>query len=205
MALRVAQRDAARVARAGTPRAYSGHGSRVASTVEFGDSIPLREILAELSAALRVGERTLSNWLGDGAALVGTYSATLEALRTGRIDERHAAAIIDAGAALDPEHRAEYEALILAVAEVETAPAVREYAKVVAARIQPDILVENQRRALAERRVRAFDLGETPGPGHHDGGPQRRGLQRHQAERLVQAGHHRQIGSCHQSMQVGFG
>lgn len=160
VALRVAQRDAARVARAGTPRAYSGHGSRVASTVEFGDSIPLREILAELSAALRVGERTLSNLLGDGAALVGTYSATLEALRTGRIDERHAAAIIDAGAALDPEHRAEYEALILPVAEAETAPAVREYAKVVAARIQPDILVENQRRALAERRVRAFDLGD---------------------------------------------
>ena len=142
VALRVAQRDAARPGR------------------EIGDSIPLREVLAEFAAALRVGERTVSNWLGDGAALVGTYTATLQALREGRIDDRHASAIIDAGTALTRENRAAYEALVLPVAEVETAPSTRVHARIIAARLQPDIVAENQRRALTERRVRAFDLDD---------------------------------------------
>lgn len=147
VAARVAQRDA--------ERRESGR-----RTGEFGDTIPLREVLAELSAALRVSERTISTWLGDGAALVGTYRATLAALREGRIDERHASAIIDAGCALSPETRAEYERLILAIAKTETAPATRHFARLVAARLQPEIVAENQRRALADRRVRAFDLDD---------------------------------------------
>jgi len=142
VALRVAQRDAARPGR------------------EIGDTIPLREVLAELSAALRVGERTVSTWLGDGAALVGTYPATLEALREGRIDDRHASAIIDAGLPLSPENRTEYEALILPIAEGETAAGTRVHARLIAARLQPDIVAENQRRALTERRVRAFYLDD---------------------------------------------
>lgn len=47
VAARVAQRDAARPGR------------------EIGDTIPLREVTAELATALRVGERTISAWLGD--------------------------------------------------------------------------------------------------------------------------------------------
>ena len=45
------------------------------------------EVIAELACALRVGERTIASWLGDGDALVRTYPATLEALREGRIAE----------------------------------------------------------------------------------------------------------------------
>ena len=142
VALRVAQRDAA-------------HPGR-----EIGDTIPLREVLAELSAALRVGERTISSWLGDGAALVSTYPTTLQALREGRIDERHASAIIDAGLALRPENRGEYEALILPIAETDTAPGTRSHTRVIAARLQPDTIDQSHRRALAERRVRMFDLDD---------------------------------------------
>ncbi|WP_282836821.1 HNH endonuclease signature motif containing protein [Microbacterium flavum] len=142
VALRVAQRDAA-------------HPGR-----EIGDTIPLREVLAELSTALRVGERTVSSWLGDGAALVGTYPATLAALRDGRIDERHASALIDGGLALDHALRAEYEERVLAIAATETAAATREYARVVAARLQPAIVAQARERALDDRRVRAFDLDD---------------------------------------------
>lgn len=142
VALRVAQRDAA-------------HPGR-----ELGDTIPLREVLAELSTALRVGERTVSAWLGDGAALAGTFTMTLEALRQGRIDERHASAIIDAAAPLTPEDRVELERIVLPYAETETAPATRQHARIIAARLRPDIVDENHRRALAERRVRAFDLDD---------------------------------------------
>lgn len=145
IAMRVAQRDAAR----------PGH--------QLGDTIPLREVLAELSAALRVSERTISNWLGDGAALVSTYTATLEALREGRIDERHASAIIDGGACLSPENRDEYERLILPIAETETAPSTRAQARVIVARLQPDTIEASHRRALADRQVRTYDLDDGQG------------------------------------------
>ncbi|MGO8608678.1 hypothetical protein ACC848_37530, partial [Rhizobium johnstonii] len=130
VASRVAQRDAARPGR------------------EIGDTIPLREVTAELSAALRVGERTISTWLGDGAALVGTYTSTLAALRAGQIDDRHASAIIDGGAPLKPSIRDEYERLILPIAEAESAPATRQFARIIAARLQPDIAEQAHSRAL---------------------------------------------------------
>ncbi len=147
IALRVQQRAAARAA------GGKGDGYR-------GDTIPLREVLAELSAALRVTERTVSSWLGDAAALVGSYPATYAALREGRIDDRHASAIIDAGLPLDRTHRAEYEAAVLPIAETDTAAGTRVMARIIAARLQPDIVEESQRRALAERRVRMFDLDD---------------------------------------------
>ncbi|WP_454150229.1 DUF222 domain-containing protein [Microbacterium lacticum] len=140
IARRVAQRQAAHPAR------------------EVGDTIPLREVLAELAAALRVGERTVSGWLGDGAALVATYRATLEALREGRIDERHASAIIDAGALLDDGMREEYERLVLVVAETAKAPELRDTARVIAARLQPSIVEEARRDALAQRQVKTYGL-----------------------------------------------
>jgi hypothetical protein len=144
VALRVAQRAAARP---------GGGGG-------FGDTVPLREVLTELAAALHVTERTISTWLGDGAALVGTYTATLAALREGRIDERHASAIIDAGMPLTPENREAYEQAVLPIAETETAPATRDYARAIASRLQPDIVAANHRRALEERRVRTYDLDD---------------------------------------------
>lgn len=140
VALRVAQRAASR-------------GSR-----EFGDTIPLREVVSELAAALRVGERTISGWLGDGAALVSDYSATLDALRAGRIDERHASAIVDAGAPLTDGNRARLEELVLPLAETATAVEVREAARVIAARLQPNIVAECASAALAGRRLRTYPL-----------------------------------------------
>lgn len=140
VARRVAQRQAARPGR------------------ELGDSIPLREVLAELAAALRVGERTVSAWLGDGAALVSTYPGTLEALRAGRIDERHASAIIDAGVLLDDDARSEYERRVLEVAEAATAPELRDTARIIAARLQPSIVEEARRDALAQRQVKTYGL-----------------------------------------------
>lgn len=142
---RVAQRRAARVA-------HRGPG---------GDDIPLREAVAEIGAALRVGDRTVHSWLSDGTALVEQYPATLAALREGRIDERHASAIVDGGAALaDDGLRVQYEELVLAAAAHETAPRLRDLARIVAERLQPERLDEAQRRAYEGRRVRVFDLDD---------------------------------------------
>lgn len=133
---RTAQRQAAGV----------GQGERI------GDTIPLREVIAELATALRVSEQTVQRWLGDGAALVRHYPDTLDALHEGRIDDRQASAIIDAGMPITDETvRGEYERLVLAIAEDETAPKLRHHAEVIAARLQPEIL-ENQQKSAHERR-----------------------------------------------------
>lgn len=140
---RVAQRAAARVAHRGA----------------IGDDIPLREVVAELGAALRVGDQTVRNWLGDGAALVHRYRATLDALREGRIDERHASAIVDGGMPLtDAAACAEYERRMLVAAETETAVSLRRIGRVLAARLQPELVDERQRHAHDARRVRIHDL-----------------------------------------------
>lgn len=142
---RVTQREAARMTHRGP----------------VGDDIPLREVVAELGAALRVGDQTVRNWLGDGAALVHRYPATLDALRAGHIDERHASAIVDGGMPLtDAEACADYERLMLAAAETETAMSLRRIGRVVAGRMQPELVDERQRRAHEGRRVRIHDLDD---------------------------------------------
>lgn len=125
----------------------------------LGDDIPLREVVAELGAALRVGDQTVHGWLGSGSTLVHRYPATLRALRDGAIDERHAAAILDAGAAIeDDDLRAEYERRILDVAAVESAARVRVAARTIAARLQSDLVDDRQHRAHERRRVRLYDI-----------------------------------------------
>jgi len=133
--------------------------ARAGRAEPIGDAIPLREVIAELGAALRVSDQTVQRWLGDGAALVSTYPATLDALRQGRIDERHASAIIDGGTPIvDGEVRAEYESTVLTLAEHETAPSLRRHAEVIAGRLQPDVVDERHRAAHERRRLRIFDL-----------------------------------------------
>jgi len=131
----------------------------VAHRGSLGDDIPLREVVAELGAALRVGDQTVHGWLGSGSVLVHRYPATLRALRAGVIDERHAAAILDAGAAIeDDDLRAEYERRILEVAAVESAARVRVTARTIAGRLQRDLVDDRQRRAHERRRVRLYDI-----------------------------------------------
>lgn len=141
VAERVLQRAAAR-----------GRGAHSA----IGDDIPLREAISELGAALRVGDRTIQTWLGDGDALVRRYRGTLDALRDGRIDERHASAIVDAGTGLDDSHVAEFERLTLRAADEMTGAGMRETARVIAARLQPDLVESRQRAAHERRRVRTY-------------------------------------------------
>src|SRR5690349_2830679 len=66
--------------------------------------LPAREVVAELATALRIGERAVQARLTDASLLVGSFPCTLAALREGQIDARHAAVILDAGAAFgDPD------------------------------------------------------------------------------------------------------
>ena len=136
-------------------------GERRAQGVVFGNDLPLREVSAELGTAMRVGDRTVQRRIDDAHTLVHRFAATFDAWQAGRIDRQHAMTIVDEGVVLVEEAaRKEYESLVLAVAEVESAGRMREIARVIAARIDPDASARRRKNALRGRDVRAIDLDD---------------------------------------------
>ena len=123
--------------------------------------LPLREVTTELGAAMRLSDRTVQARMSAASTLVDRFPKTLRALRKGRIDLAHASAIADSGASIaDEVMRAEYERVVLEAAKYETPPRLRAIARVVAARIDPEMAAELQRCALGSRRVRVVELGD---------------------------------------------
>jgi len=121
--------------------------------------LALREVSSELGAAMRLSDRAVQARMSAASSLVDRFAATHRALADGRIDHAHAAAIVDCGAALfDEAVCGEYERILLEAAEFETPPRLRAIARVVAARIDPELAAELQRRAHSTRRVRVIDL-----------------------------------------------
>lgn len=123
--------------------------------------LALREVTSELGAAMRLSDRTVQARMSSAATLTSSFGMTLGVFQKGEIDAGHVSAIIDAGAGIgDPDLRATYERIVVEAARFETPPRLRAIARVVAARIDPAIVEELQRRGFAGRRVRVIDLGD---------------------------------------------
>ncbi|MFT4229790.1 MAG: DUF222 domain-containing protein [Microbacterium sp.] len=122
--------------------------------------MPLREIAAELGAAMRVPDRTVQSRMGDAVSLVERFPATLTAWEAGDVDAGHVSAIVDAGAAIgDDDVRSEFEGRMLAAAACETPGRLRPLARAVAATLDPRT-VDDHRHGHAARRVRVIDLDD---------------------------------------------
>lgn len=123
--------------------------------------LPVREIAAEIGAALRVSDRTVQRQLDQARTLTERFPTTLDALTTGQISRAHVAVITEAGAHLDdPGLRAEYEQTVLDVARRESAARVRPFARLTAERLAPRSLQERHDTAAVERGVRVFDVDD---------------------------------------------
>ena len=123
--------------------------------------LPLREVTSELGAAMRLSDRAVQERISAASTLLDSFPATFVSLREGRIDLAHATAIIDAGASVaDPVLRSEYERIVLDAAQFETPYRLRAIARVVAARIDPEMVAELQSRARGTRCVRVIDIGD---------------------------------------------
>ncbi|MFE5410806.1 DUF222 domain-containing protein [Microbacterium sp. NPDC056569] len=123
--------------------------------------LPLREVSAELGAAMRLSDRTVQARMSLASTLRESFAATFTALSEGRIDLAHASAIVDAGAVIaDPAMREQYERILLEAAEFETPHRLRAIARVVAGRIDPDLAEELRRRAAGLRRIQVVDLDD---------------------------------------------
>ncbi|MCX6503156.1 MAG: DUF222 domain-containing protein [Microbacterium sp.] len=122
--------------------------------------LPLRELAAELGAAMRLSDRSVQRRLGDAATLVTGFPETFAAWQSGEIDAGHVTAIVDAGLPLSSARRARFEELALAAARAEAAGRMPDIARVIAARVDPDGAAERIRERQSERRVRVIDLDD---------------------------------------------
>jgi hypothetical protein len=160
-AVAAAQAEEAAVLARAVDLVHARTGERRAQGAVFGNDLPLREVSAELGAAMRVGDRTVQRRIDDAHTLVTRFAATFDAWRAGRVDRQHVMTIIDEGVVLvEDAPRAEYESLALAVAEVESAGRMREIARVIAARIDPEASARRRTAAFRGRDVRAIDLDD---------------------------------------------
>jgi hypothetical protein len=127
----------------------------------IGSDLPLREVAAELGAAMRVGDRTVQRRINDAHTLVASFPDAFASLRAGRIERAHAAIIAEEGVIVrDPALRAEYERFVVPVAEVESAGRLREIARAIAGRLDPESAAEHRAAAARDRGVRVYDLGD---------------------------------------------
>ncbi len=124
-----------------------------------GGDLPVRAVAAELGAAVRVSDRSIQRQLGQAAELAERFPGTLDALTTGRISRAHVSVIVDAGRRLaDDETRARFEALVLPVAERESAGRTRGFARQIAEQLMPESLDERHERAVQGRRAAVTDV-----------------------------------------------
>jgi len=121
--------------------------------------LPLREISAELAAAMRLSDRSVQSRMGTASLLVQLFPETHTALSAGQIDQAHAQTIVDAGTLIaDPDKRADYEHRALLAAGSETPYRLSKIVKVLAARIDPDTVAAEIERSKEERSVQLIDL-----------------------------------------------
>lgn len=123
--------------------------------------LPLREIAAELGAAMRLSDRAVQARMGTAASLVTRFPATLKAWEAGLIDAGHVSAIVDPGAPIgDEKTRATYEQHVLEIAGTQSPSRLRPLARAVAARLEPAAEAVRMERARDARAVRVLDLDD---------------------------------------------
>jgi len=113
--------------------------------------LAFRSLRAEVACALRVPERTAERLFGEGRMLMRDLPGTMSALRAGEIGYRHAQAMVDHGAGLDPEDLRTFERLALPIAATSTPSAFDRAARRLRESMDPAHL-EARTAAAAERR-----------------------------------------------------
>lgn len=133
--------------------------SRSLARVRHHD-MSLRAIAAEVAGVMRTTDRSVQRQIGDAMQLTEDYTATLDAWERGDIARGHVRGIVDAGNAVPPESRAEFEAKALSMCKNETAGRVRAQLDLLAQRLHPRTLAERHRDARQDRAVRVVPLGD---------------------------------------------
>lgn len=123
--------------------------------------LELRDLAAQLGAALRLSDRTVQWQLNDAATLATLYPATAAAWRDGTIDRRRVTAIVEAGTPItDAAGRAWFEQRAVDLARELSAAELRPAARRLADHAQHEPLAARHERARHRRRVAVTDLDD---------------------------------------------
>ncbi|MDO9396271.1 MAG: DUF222 domain-containing protein [Herbiconiux sp.] len=113
----------------------------------------MRELFAEIGAALRLPEATVSSLVTDAEMLSTTLPQTLAALSAGTISSRHAHLMVSQCSTLPADTHGAFEAALLPVAARVTAAQFAQRARVHRERIHPESSRQRQVEALERRGV----------------------------------------------------
>ncbi|MEC8762564.1 MAG: DUF222 domain-containing protein [Microbacterium sp.] len=120
----------------------------------------LRSIALELGAASRVSDRSMQRQINDAVQLVEDYPALLEARETGAITRQHVTLVVEAGAPLPPEVRAEFDRLATERCLTNSANRVRASVMILAERMHPRTPQQRHQEAREGRAVRIRPLSD---------------------------------------------
>lgn len=123
--------------------------------------LELRDLAAQLGAALHLSDRTVQGQLDAAASLAHLFPATLAAWSAGEVSRAHVAAIVEAGApVVDDAAREWFETRALALAVDVTAAQLRPAARALAEHAHPESLHDRHERVRSGRRVVVNDLDD---------------------------------------------
>lgn len=114
----------------------------------------LRSIAAEIGVATRVSDRSMQRQIGEAAALVADYPATLAARESGELTRGHLRAVQDAGAILPSGDRADFDIAAVELCTQDTPARVTPRLKVLAEQLHPISMQERHDIAHATRCVK---------------------------------------------------
>jgi hypothetical protein len=135
--------------------ARSGSGGALTSSSQLG----MREVFAEIGAALRLSEWQVARKVSTAWALTSRFTETLYDASCGRISPEHATAIADNGVTIEDDAlRREYEAVALDMALEMTPSQLKSALGGLVVRLDPGGTERRVREAVARRRVTVREL-----------------------------------------------
>ncbi|MBD3751292.1 HNH endonuclease [Microbacterium schleiferi] len=158
--VRAAREEVARVrvlARAGQLARKQARGQT--ARVRAHD-MALRSIALELGAASRVSDRSMQRQINDAVQLVEDYPTLLAARETGSITRQHVSLVVEAGAPLPADVRAEFDRLATERCLTDSANRVRASVMILAERMHPRTPQERHQEAREGRAVRIRPLSD---------------------------------------------
>ncbi|MCJ1708300.1 HNH endonuclease signature motif containing protein [Microbacterium sp. VKM Ac-2923] len=123
-------------------------------TTARASELALREVASELAAAENLSDRTAQTQIGRAMTLVDDYPHTLAAWEAAAITRTHVQAILDIGAPLPVEARAEFDLLAVTTADGLSPGRLRSRLAMLAERLHPTTLTERHHRGRDTRCVR---------------------------------------------------
>ena len=112
-----------------------------------------RILVSEIACALGIPERTAETLIADSVMLVNSLPATFDALSRGTISWRHAHLVVDHASSLPASSLAEFESLVVPLAEKNTAARFNRSARVVRERMHPETIAHRHTTAVEQRFI----------------------------------------------------